>query len=236
MFIQNLSAIHHIIENAPRRIERLEILSTHSQRAKSLLDLARSLNIPCSGGKRGSENGEPLGAYLKPFEYLPFEVLLDQVRNAKAPSVILALDHLQDPQNFGAICRSTEAMGVAGLLIPKDRSISVTEGVYSASVGAVETIPIVRVTNLSASLRTLKENEYWICGTGNTPEAYAPWKIPVRDRVVLVMGAEHSGISHGLEKAIDFWTSVPLSGKVESLNVSVAAALLIYELRMNRGV
>jgi 23S rRNA (guanosine2251-2'-O)-methyltransferase len=84
----------------------------------------------------------------------------------------LALDHLQDPQNFGALCRTAEGLGVDGILLPKDRSVTVTAGVYHASVGAVETIPIIQVVNLNEALRQLKEAEFWIVGTALSEQSH----------------------------------------------------------------
>ncbi len=145
------------------------------------------------------------------------------------------LDHLQDPQNFGAICRSADALGVSAIVIPKDRSVIVSSGVYHASVGAVETIPIARVTNLAQSIRKLKDHSYWIIGSAAGKNFPPPWEGPDFKRVVLLVGGELEGIHPALEKLCDWRTEIPMMGRVQSLNVSVACALLIHEIRRRMG-
>jgi 23S rRNA (guanosine2251-2'-O)-methyltransferase len=160
---------------------------------------------------------------------------LIQKAAAQSRALVLALDHLQDPQNFGALCRSAEALGALGVLIPKDRGVGVTAGVYHASVGAVETIPIVQVTNLSAALRELKEAGFWIVGTSLNKDAMELSKIPSFEKIVLVLGAELEGMSASIEKSCDCVTYVPLIGKVQSLNVSAAGAILLHSLLTPRS-
>src|SRR5205823_2883466 len=134
------------------------------------------------------------------------------------------------PQNFGAICRTAEGLGVSGIILPKDRSVAVTPGVYSASVGAVETVPIAQVANLGEALRKLKDRGFWIIGAAVGANAKAPWEMPPFEKAVLVLGAELEGLSPVLEKNCDWLARIPLAGRIESLNVSVAGALLMYEL------
>jgi 23S rRNA (guanosine2251-2'-O)-methyltransferase len=149
---------------------------------------------------------------------------------------VLALDHLQDPQNFGALCRSAEAFGASAILLPKDRGVQVTPGVYHASVGAVETVPIVLVANLGEALRRLKETGYWVVGSAIGGGAKPPWETPDFAKTILVLGAELEGMSQLIEKTCDWKVEIPMAGDIQSLNVSAAGAVLLYELtRPNRA-
>lgn len=167
--------------------------------------------------------------YLKPYLYEELGNLIERVQS-KTHSQLIALDHIQDPQNLGAICRSAEAFGMDALILPKDRSALVTPTVYHASAGAVATLPVTLVTNLGEALRRLKEAGYWILGSDLSPESQTPWQIPDFEKWVLVIGAEGEGISPLIRKLCDCLVKIPLPGKVQSLNASAATAALLCEL------
>lgn len=233
MEVTSLSAIEHIITHRPERVRRLFISGSQNPRVKAIEDKARKAKIQIdfgAGARPKGEAAEPVRAQLSPFEYTDLRDFLISVEPEKR-AMVLALDHLQDPQNFGALCRTAEGLGVAGILLPKDRSVTVGPGVYSASVGAVETIPIVLVTNLADGLRKMKEAGFWIIGTTIGAGATPPWEIPDFEKAVLVLGAELEGLSHGVDKTCDWRTEIPLGGKIQSLNVSVAGAILMYQLQ-----
>jgi 23S rRNA (guanosine2251-2'-O)-methyltransferase len=170
---------------------------------------------------------------LHPFEYANLSDCIETSKTEKR-TTFLALDHVQDPQNFGALCRSAEALGCSAIIVPKDRSALVTSAVYHASVGAVDTIPVVQVVNLSQALRELKEAEYWIIGSQLGNVAKPPWKMPDFEKNVLVLGAEGDGISALTQKNCDWLLEIPLTGKVQSMNVSAAGACLLYEFFRRR--
>lgn len=150
-------------------------------------------------------------------------------------SIIVLLDHLEDPHNLGAIIRTCEAAGISGIVIPKDRSVSVNSTVMKTSVGAVNNIPICMVTNLKQALDKLKKEGYWIIGTDMT-DSVDYKELDYRGKVVLVIGNEGNGISKLIRKECDFIARIPMYGKVNSLNASVAAALMIYEaVRQQKG-
>lgn len=232
--ITSLSAIEHLLSHKPERVRRL-FLYGGSPRVKELEYLARRAGVAVdTGGSRGKEkNFEPVRAYIAPFQYTEMAELLEGV-SQKNRAIVIALDHLQDPQNFGAICRTAEALGVSGVLLPRDRSVVVTPGVYSASVGAVETVPVVQVSNVGEGLRKLKEAGFWIVGTTLNEGATGIEAMPDFDKVVLVLGAELEGLSPGIEKLCDWRIYIPLIGKVQSLNVSAAGAILMHELMKSR--
>mgnify|MGYP005774608155 FL=1 len=141
--------------------------------------------------------------------------------------IIVMLDHLEDPHNFGAIIRTCEAAGVKNIIIPKDRSVKVTSSVIKVSVGAIENVKIALVNNLVNTIQELKQKGYWIIGTDMQGTDYR--NIDYSVKIVLVIGNEGKGLSRLTEENCDFIASIPMRGKVNSLNASVAAALIIYE-------
>lgn len=141
---------------------------------------------------------------------------------------IVILDHLSDPHNFGAIIRTCECIGAANIIIPKDRSVVVNDTVYKTSTGAIENVKIIMVTNLANAIEKLKKLGYFIyCadmdGTDYKKVSYAPKK-------VLVIGSEGFGVSSIIKKASDEVVSLPMYGKINSLNASVSAGILLYEM------
>lgn len=142
-------------------------------------------------------------------------------------NTIVMLDHLEDPHNFGAIIRTCEAAGIKNIIIPKDRSVKVTSTVIKVSVGAIENVKIIMVNNLVNALKKLKDSGYWVIGTDMEGEDYR--LLDYTGKKVIVIGSEGSGLSRLTEENCDFIASIPMNGTVNSLNASVAAALIIYE-------
>lgn len=141
--------------------------------------------------------------------------------------IIVMLDHLEDPHNFGAIIRTCEAAGIKSIIIPKDRSVRVNATVTKVSVGTIENVNIAMVSNLVNTLRELKDKGYWVIGTDMDGIDYK--KIDYSGKIVIVIGSEGKGLSRLVEENCDFIASIPMKGTVNSLNASVAAALVIYE-------
>ena len=231
--ITSLSAIHHMLNHCPQKIKSLLVADEPSAkgRQRHVIDLAREQGIALERA-RGKRECATISALVSPFCYWDLKKWLES--RGGHSRLVLALDHLQDPQNFGAICRCAEGLGADGILIPKDRSVEVSEGVYNASVGTVETLPIIRVTNLREGLRRLRKAEYWIVGATRSASAIAPNQMPDWDKVVLVLGAEWEGLSQAVQKDADALVEIPLAGHVESLNVSATAAILLYQLTKNK--
>lgn len=223
--ITSLPAIEYVLNHQPEQADALHTSSVVGPRVQDLKEFAQRIGVRCLS--LGNSHSEKAKLTLKSFAYTSFEDLLVQLQDV-AKCVVLALDHIQDPQNFGALCRSAEAMGVAGILIPKDRSVAVTSAVYSASVGAVATLPVVRVTNLAESLRQMKEQGFWIVGAAQGGTAVG--QLPKFEKKVLVLGAEGEGLGRLIQATCDCLAEIPMRGRVESFNVSVAGALLLYEL------
>lgn len=171
-------------------------------------------------------NGNNQGIILSVPDYEYCE--LDDLLINEKPFIII-LDHLEDPHNFGAIIRTCEAAGVDGIIIPKDRSVSVNSTVMKTSAGALNNMKICMVTNLNRAIDVLKDKGIWIVGTDMTdsvPYNSIDYDMPV----AVIIGSEGFGISRLVREKCDFVVNIPMKGKVNSLNASVAAGILIYKI------
>lgn len=178
------------------------------------------------------ESGNHQGVILQipDFKYLNIN---DMINNMPENPFIVILDHLEDPHNFGAIIRTCEASGVDYILIPKNRSVRVNSTVMKTSVGALDNVKIVEVTNINATIKTLKKLGIWIVGT-DMENSISYNKIDYTVPVALIIGNEGFGISNLVSKNCDFIASIPMYGKINSLNASVAAGIMIYEVVRQR--
>ena len=160
---------------------------------------------------------------------------LDYLKNIKKDNpTLVMLDHLEDPHNFGAIIRTCEAAGVDGIIIPKDRSVSVNSTVMKTSAGALNNMKICMVTNLNSTIKELKKNGIWIIGT-DMVNSVSYTKIDYDIPLALVIGSEGFGISRLVRESCDYVVNIPMVGKVNSLNASVAAGVLIYKIFEKRN-
>lgn len=167
------------------------------------------------------------------FPYSDFDDLLRDLSGGGAPDLILVLDSVTDPRNFGALLRTAEAVGIGHVVIPKDRSAGVTPVVHKSSAGAASHLRIYRVTNLRRSIADLKKRGYWIVGlNAGAPQNLYGGTYP--DKLVVVLGAEGKGMRPLIERECDFVVSIPMKGKITSLNVAVAGAVFLYELFRRR--
>ncbi len=142
--------------------------------------------------------------------------------------LVVMLDHLEDPHNFGAIIRTSEALGVAGIIIPNDRSVTVNSTVVKTSAGAISYMKIVRVPNLASTITKLKKEGFWIVATDMDGEDYSLIDYP--NKSCLIIGNEGKGISDILLKNSDFVASIPMCGKINSLNASVSCGIILSEM------
>lgn len=154
--------------------------------------------------------------------------MFDLVTSLSAPPLLLILDGVQDPHNLGACLRTADAAGVHAVVAPRDRSASITETVRTVACGAAEKVPFVQVTNLARTLDQLKEVGLWLVGTeGESPKLI--YEIDLTGPLGIVMGAEGKGLRQLTARKCDFLASIPMTGTVESLNVSVAAGVCLFE-------
>ena len=158
----------------------------------------------------------------------------DYIRNIKKDNpLIVMLDHLEDPHNFGAIIRTCEALGIDGIIIPNDRSVNINGTVVKTSVGAIYNMPIIRVVNLGNTIEKLKDIGYWIVGTDMVGTDYT--KIDYNMPVCLVIGNEGKGISKIIKDNCDFMATIPMSGNINSLNASVSCGIILSRIVSSRG-
>lgn len=192
------------------------------------LDLIKQTNIPLSlKDKREMDrmvDGLHQGIILNVEDYKYYS--LEAITSKENPLIVI-LDHLEDPHNFGAIIRTCEAAGVDGIIIPKDRSVSVNSTVVKTSVGAIENVKICMVTNLVNTIKTLKKEGFWFVGTDMEGTSYK--KIDYKGKMCIIIGSEGFGMSKLVKQECDFIATIPMIGKINSLNASVATGIIIYE-------
>ena len=175
-------------------------------------------------------SGVHQGIILDVEDYKYYE--LDDLLENDNPLIVI-LDHIEDPHNFGAIIRTCEATGVDGIIIPNDRCCDVNGTVVKTSVGTTENVKIVRVKNLVNTIDKLKDNGFWIFGTDMDGSDYST--LDYKGKTAIICGNEGSGMSRLVKERCDFIASIPMNGTVNSLNASVATALVIYEAVRIRG-
>lgn len=164
---------------------------------------------------------------VAPYAYAPFSQILDTAKD-EPNALVVVLDHIEDEGNLGAVARTAEVVGAAGLIIPNARAAGVGAGAYKASAGAVVYLPIAQVANLSRALDSLKEEGFWIVGATEDAKDNL-WEAPLNGRIALVMGSEKQGISPLVLKHCDLLAKIPQVGSIESLNVAQAATVFAYE-------
>lgn len=164
--------------------------------------------------------------------YIP-DYQYSSIETAYNDDVVVILDHLEDPHNLGAIIRTCEAAGIRSIILPKDRQVQINATVMKTSVGTLDNMNMISVTNLVNTINKLKENGFWIVGTAL--ENSVDFKtIDYSGKIALVIGNEGSGISNIVSNNCDFLAKIPMYGKTNSLNASVAAGIMIYEIIRNR--
>ncbi|HVO75138.1 MAG TPA: 23S rRNA (guanosine(2251)-2'-O)-methyltransferase RlmB [Ignavibacteriaceae bacterium] len=227
--------------NSGEELEQVFLL--HGQRG-GIIDAIRIASkkrgIKCSEVKperfksiTQNPNAQGVAALKLSQKYFSLQEIIDSSKKSIHP-LILVLDSIQDPHNLGAILRTAECAGVEGIVLTKHNSAPVNETVIKTSAGAAEIMKIVPVNNLSQALKELKENGFWIAGTSleNSKNYLEPdYKIPL----ALVLGNEEKGIRRLTAESCDFLIKIPLKGKIQSLNVSVAAGVLLFEILRKRS-
>lgn len=174
-------------------------------------------------------NNQGVIAIVPPYDYCDVEDIIKEAQNKNEMPFILILDGIEDPHNLGSIIRTAETAGVHGIIIPKRRAVSVNSTVAKVSAGAVEYMKIARVNNINETIRYLKQQDIWICGTDMQTNTYynrQDFKIPL----ALVIGSEGFGMSRLVKENCDFLVKIPMKGKITSLNASVSAGIIMYEV------
>lgn len=241
---QIICGINAVTETLRKGKEIVEIFVARGRkvgRAREILDLAAERDIPIRFKERAyldkvSSNTSHQGvvAVLSRYTYCTVDDLMNIALSRKSKGLLVVADHIIDPGNLGSLIRTAEFFGVQGLIIPKDRSASITDIVHKRSAGGTAYLPVVRVVNLARILRKLAGKGFWIVGAegqGETSIYQFDWD---RD-VVIVLGSEDKGLSKVVSDRCHHTVRIPKLGHIESLNVSVAAGIILYEIARQRG-
>jgi 23S rRNA (guanosine2251-2'-O)-methyltransferase len=242
MELNRISGIHAVEEvlSAGRPLDRILIASgQHGSRIQKIVELARSRGVPVRFEDRtqidriaGTEHHQGVVAFFAARATLDIEDLLAE---KGSDCLLVLLDGIEDPQNVGAIVRTSLAAGATGLVLPERRAAGLTETVARVSAGALAHLPVARVKNLARAMEQLKEAGYWLIGLDERAEK--PYTdVDYKGRCAIVLGSEGSGLHELVRKRCDFVVSIPTSGPVRSLNVSVAAGVVLFEAVRQRSI
>ena len=233
--IYGMHAVRVMLERHPERVHSVRIAEQRDDpRVRAIDELARRHQRPVQRVEvralqqlLGDVAHQGVAADITPLPPWSEDELLAALQNVSAP-LLLALDGVQDPHNLGACLRSADACGALAVIVPRDRAAQLTPTVRKVAVGAAETTPVVAVTNLVRTLKLLKQAGLWVVGADAAGEKSAH-QADLTGPVVLVLGAEGTGLRRLTRQNCDFLVRLPQLGAVESLNVSVAAGMLLYE-------
>jgi 23S rRNA (guanosine2251-2'-O)-methyltransferase len=241
----NLYGRHPVLEalRAGRRIERIYLAEAtrSSEGVDEIRRLAAERQVPVAlVGRRELDqlfpdvNHQGVAAQAAPFAYRTLDDLVAAGQRSAILPLILVLDALEDPQNFGTLIRTADAIGATGVIIPLHRAVGVTSAVEKASAGAVEFVPVARVANLVQALAELKRHGYWVLGLdASGTERYDRFAVDVP--LALVVGAEGRGLGRLVQEACDALVEIPMRGHVGSLNAAVAGSIVLYDISRRRG-
>lgn len=225
-----------------RRVFSVSISERTKAKARSNLQkLADQRGVPLKSVARhqldrmvGKVGHQGVVAEVSTFPYSDLEELLSRLDLPSKP-ILLLLDCVQDPQNLGTLIRSAEAVGVSGLILPRNRSATVTPAVVNASAGAVEHLGVALVTNLERTITRLKDEGFWIAGLEAEPVAYRYDQVDLNVPLGLVVGSEGRGLGRLVKERCDYLLQLPMTGHVTSLNAGVAGSIVLYEAWRQRN-
>ena len=244
--IYGVNAVEEALRAGKRQFESITILeSARPDRLRRLLELARANRIPVHRVPRldldralTAAKHQGVVARIAAARYANAEDLIDSLAakiGTDDPPLAVGLDGIEDPRNMGSILRTAECAGVHGIFIPERRATGLTDVVAKVAAGALEYVPVARVTNLVRLIEQLKERNIWVIGAaGNAPQAYTEWdwSLPI----TVFFGNEGRGLHRLVSERCDALVRIPVSGQIESLNVAVAAGVLLYEARRQRAI
>lgn len=239
--VYGLHAVQSVLKSAPQRAQELLVLrGREDQRVQKVTQQVRALKLPVKLQTRAEldalceGNHQGVALYVTPGQLHDEHFLWQLLEAVEQPPFLLVLDGVTDPHNLGACMRSADAAGVQAVIIPKDNSASLNETVRKVACGAADNVPLIPVTNLARTLKTLQDKGVWIVGT--TGEAnLSIFQAPLQGALALVMGAEGKGMRRLTKEHCDHLTYIPMAGTVSSLNVSVAAGVCLFEAVRQRG-
>jgi 23S rRNA (guanosine2251-2'-O)-methyltransferase len=240
--IFGLHAVRTLLQQRPERAALLLLQKGRDDaRMQELVQLAEAKSVKTEWRDvkeldrlAGSERHQGACLHIRSVGVLGEGALDDLLDATTTPPLLLVLDGVQDPHNLGACMRTADAAGVAAVIVPKDRAAGLSATVRKVASGAVESVPLIQVTNLARTLRWLKERDIWIVGTDDQAE-HSLYGAKLTGPLAIVLGAEGTGLRRLTRENCDALVSIPMRGIVESLNVSVAAGVLLYEAVRQRG-
>jgi 23S rRNA (guanosine2251-2'-O)-methyltransferase len=224
-----------------REIDKLMVAKDGEGSIKKILGMAKDRGLYCQTTDKaaldriaGGRVHQGVIAYVSAYEYCDVEDILNKAREKDEDPFVIILDGIEDPHNLGAIMRTADGAGAHGIIIPKRRAAGITDVVAKASAGAVEYVPVAKVSNIAQTIDRLKELGIWVgaCDMDGTQYDQADLK----GKLALVIGAEGQGIGRLVKEKCDFSISIPMAGRITSLNASNAAAILMYEVRRQRTI
>lgn len=222
--------------NAERSINKIMVANGQKEGSiKKIIAKAKAQGIVVSYVDRHkidslsqSDNHQGVMAFAAAYDYVELTDLLTSIDAKEESPFLIILDEISDPHNLGSIMRTADAVGAHGIIIPKRRSVGLTPVVAKTSAGAIEYVPVCRVTNISKTIELLKEKGIWIAGADMAGEQ-THFQADMKGAFALVMGSEGAGISRLVKEKCDFLINIPMVGQVSSLNASVAASVILYE-------
>jgi 23S rRNA (guanosine2251-2'-O)-methyltransferase len=225
-----------------RRVEEIAILAEGRGPAlQTLLTLARQRGVKVSYRTRdqlsaiaGTAHHQGVVARVAEAAYVPLADLLNLPAERKEPALFLALDRIQDPRNLGAVLRTAEATGVHGVVLPTHHAVGLTPAVAKSAMGGMEHVPVAREANVVNVLEAMKQESIWVMGAA-LRGGDAPWAVDLTGPLCLVLGGEGEGLRPLVARSCDRLLTLPMKGKIGSLNVSAAAAVLCYEVLRQRS-
>jgi 23S rRNA (guanosine2251-2'-O)-methyltransferase len=240
--IFGLHAVRTLLQQRPERAALLLLQKGRDDaRMQELVQLAQAKSIKTEWRDQkeldrlsGSERHQGACLQIRSVGVLGEGALDDLLDASTTAPLLLVLDGVQDPHNLGACMRTADAAGVAAVIVPKDRAAGLSATVRKVASGAAESVPLIQVTNLARTLRWLKERDIWIVGTDDQAEQ-SLYGAKLAGPLAIVLGAEGTGMRRLTREACDVLVSIPMRGIVESLNVSVATGVLLYEALRQRG-
>ncbi|MEW6220346.1 MAG: 23S rRNA (guanosine(2251)-2'-O)-methyltransferase RlmB [Thermodesulfobacteriota bacterium] len=233
--IWGVNPVLELLRLQPARVIEVTVLRRRPDaRIAEIIGLCRQHGVKLrqGTGRPGLDRQEAhqgVVAAVSPFAYLPLDDLLAQVAG-RPEAVLVLLDGIEDPRNLGAVIRAAAAAGADGLILTKDRAAPLSAAAVKASAGLAARLPVCRVTNLGQAMTRLKEAGFWLHGTAADAPA-SLYQTDLAGRIGLVVGSEGRGIRPGVRRHLDGLVAIPMAAGVESLNVAVAAAVVLFEIR-----
>jgi 23S rRNA (guanosine2251-2'-O)-methyltransferase len=230
-----------LLRHGGRRADEVAVLAGARGPLAEVVALARRAGVKVSFRTRdqltamaGSPHHQGVVARVASAEYVDLETLLDIPIAAGEPPFFLALDQIQDPRNFGALLRTADALGVHGVIVPKHHQVGLTEAAARTAMGAVEHVAVARETNLVTALEKLKQSGTWVYGS-SLEGGVTPWAADLAGPLCVVLGGEGQGLRPLVARACDALLTIPMRGRVGSLNVAAAGAVLCYDVVRQRA-